>query len=366
MKKRNFITVFVISMSIIMSITAFASTKVSSVNIKIKAEEDEDDYGLPDLEITTSSKNYSISGYDYTIGLDGNDVEMDTDEEDEDDDQDENNGPGANTKSKSTTTKKETSTKPVTCEITLTAEDDCYFATMTKKNIKINGLDANCTKAARQDSGTTLVLTVQLPGIKTRVGTVDEAGWKTHNIAKWNETNNANTYEIRLYRDGKPFGKLYETEYKQFNFAPLMLKPGTYYYTVRAKDVKGTTGKRFESESVNISEAEANAFKEKYKLEYEIIDVQSGPSVNRNILNGGWQKENGKYWYRMDDGMFPQGNWMLIDNEWYFFDQDGYMITNQWKDWKGKEYYFGSDGKMLKSTKTPDGFKVDEQGEKIH
>ena len=81
-------------------------------------------------------------------------------------------------------------------------------------------------------------------------------------------------------------------------------------------------------------------------------------------INVGWQEEDGEYWYRCEDGTFPQTQWLQVDENWYFFDSDGHMVKNQWVRWKGKEYYFGNDGSMLVNVKTPDGYKVGSDGAK--
>lgn len=333
-----------------LSFNSFATEQINKVSIKIEAD-DEDFESMPELEVTTKSEHYSVDGYEITIGLNGEDLNPNEDEDDEDlgsDDQDVDNGPGAASgkKSSSTSSKKKTSNSPVTCEITLTAADGYKFSTMKKSDIKVSGFDANCTKASRQDSGTTLVLTVQLPGIKSRVGMVETATWDESGKAKWSSAMNANTYLLILYRDGRAIGHDYETEGTTYNFAPLMQKPGSYTYTVKAKDANDQISKRTESDSYSVSEEVADANRERYAIEYEIVDTSLGPAANSNILNGGWQEEDGKYWYRLDNGMFPQSTWYQIDGDWYWFDEDGYIITNQKKMWKGKEYFLGKDGRM--------------------
>lgn len=354
MKKQFMIFAMIAMMSI--PIIAHADTKINTISLKIETEQDDDTYGLPELEITAKGKNYSVDGYEIT---------SETEEDSNYEDEDEGNGPGASiqTTTKSTT-KKETvkSDEPITCEITLSAEDSYYFNTMAKKDIKINGFGANCTKAVRQNKGTTLVLTVELPELKNVVRMVDNAGWKDSNIASWDKSDNASGYEVKLYRDGKGVGKVYETSGTKFNFGPLMLREGSYSYTVRAKDSDGKNTKRTESDTTTITAEQAKQLKEKYGVIYEKVNAGEGPSADRKILNGGWQNDNGKYWYRLDDGMFPQNSWLQLGDNWYFFDSDGYMLQNEWKTWKGNEYYFGSDGIMLRNTRTPDGRKVDANG----
>ena len=49
------------------------------------------------------------------------------------------------------------------------------------------------------------------------------------------------------------------------------------------------------------------------------------------------------------------------DGATYYY-VDGKPITSVWKWHGGRWYYFGADGKMLKSTVTPDGYLLDNEG----
>ena len=59
----------------------------------------------------------------------------------------------------------------------------------------------------------------------------------------------------------------------------------------------------------------------------------------------GWQKQDGKWWYKRPDGSYPASAWEKIDNIWYHFDEDGYMQTG-WIQYKEKWYYLKSSGAM--------------------
>ena len=52
---------------------------------------------------------------------------------------------------------------------------------------------------------------------------------------------------------------------------------------------------------------------------------------------------------------------VTADGATYYYD-DGKPITSTWKWHGGRWYYFGVDGKMLKSTVTPDGYLLDNEG----
>ena len=55
-----------------------------------------------------------------------------------------------------------------------------------------------------------------------------------------------------------------------------------------------------------------------------------------------WVQENdGRWWYRLDDGTYPSDSWYTIDGKYYYFDASGYMMAN---------------------TTTPDGYQVGADG----
>ena len=59
----------------------------------------------------------------------------------------------------------------------------------------------------------------------------------------------------------------------------------------------------------------------------------------------GWQRQDGKWWYKRQDGSYPTAAWEQIDNLWYHFDSQGYMQTG-WIQENNKWYYLKSSGAM--------------------
>lgn len=53
---------------------------------------------------------------------------------------------------------------------------------------------------------------------------------------------------------------------------------------------------------------------------------------------GKWIEENGKWWYKHDDGTYTTDDWEWIGDHWYYFDEAGWMVTG-WLDWEGNRYY---------------------------
>lgn len=55
-----------------------------------------------------------------------------------------------------------------------------------------------------------------------------------------------------------------------------------------------------------------------------------------------WIRANdGRWWYRHDNGTFTQGAWELIDGKYYYFDGEGWMLSNTTTP---DGYYVGADG----------------------
>ena len=54
---------------------------------------------------------------------------------------------------------------------------------------------------------------------------------------------------------------------------------------------------------------------------------------------GSWQVDNRGWWYRNDDGTWPQSTWQTISGRNYYFDEDGYMAESQYMLHGGKPVY---------------------------
>ena len=58
-----------------------------------------------------------------------------------------------------------------------------------------------------------------------------------------------------------------------------------------------------------------------------------------------WILQNGKYWYRHQDGSYTKNNFEKINGKWYLFDLNGYMLTG-WQNFDNERYYFDGSGAM--------------------
>lgn len=75
----------------------------------------------------------------------------------------------------------------------------------------------------------------------------------------------------------------------------------------------------------------------------EMIDAENGGSASKPT---GWiQGEDGRWWYRYEDGSWPSNTWRLIGDKWYYFDSEGWAVTG-WRQIDSKWYFFTEDCAM--------------------
>ena len=78
-------------------------------------------------------------------------------------------------------------------------------------------------------------------------------------------------------------------------------------------------------------------------------------------MQTGWLKDNGAWYYLEGSGAMKTG-WLKDNGSWYYLDSSGAMKTG-WMKVSGKWYYAYSSGALAINTTTPDGYRVNYNGE---
>ena len=78
-------------------------------------------------------------------------------------------------------------------------------------------------------------------------------------------------------------------------------------------------------------------------------------------MQTGWIKDNGT-WYYLDGSGAMKTGWLKDNGSWYYLDSSGAMKTG-WMKVSGKWYYAYSSGALAINTTTPDGYRVNYNGE---
>lgn len=75
-----------------------------------------------------------------------------------------------------------------------------------------------------------------------------------------------------------------------------------------------------------------------------------------------WIKKDNDFYYLDGMGKIVKNTWKNINGNNYHFEEDGKLSVNKWID---DTYYVGEQGVLFVNSKTPDGEKVNEKGQKI-
>ena len=149
--------------------------------------------------------------------------------------------------------------------VELSADDGYYFNITKSDKVKLNGEGARFVRASRRDNGSTLIITAKLNNIESYLGTVDAASWNKDGYGIWEAANGTQYYKLRL-TDSKNKTRLAQTGGVQYDFRPFMTKAGSYAYKVRPVAEDGRLGEWTEGGSFQVSEEQAAANKEKYRV----------------------------------------------------------------------------------------------------
>ncbi len=251
-------------------------------------------------------------------------------------------------------------------EVTLEADDDYYFTSMSKSKVKLKGDEATYVTSHREDSNSTLVITLKLDEIEGSME-IDNVYWENDNspIANWDKTGGAKEYQVRLYRGSSSVTSTVTTSNEYYNFAGNITREGEYYFKVRAVSSSSKKGEWYESDAMYVDDDMLNDIKNGvYNKSNNSNTTTNAPGTSRV---GSWIRDNVGWWYQYPDGSYPTGGWLQINNVWYCFDNIGYMRTGWIVASDGKYYYCdpkegSTQGAMLTNQRTPDGFWVGADG----
>ena len=79
--------------------------------------------------------------------------------------------------------------------------------------------------------------------------------------------------------------------------------------------------------------------KEQYK---KLLQTESN---NKEVSKGSWIQSSGRWWYKHNNGSYTTNGWEQINGKWYHFDRSGWMQTG-WLKSSGSWYYLNNSGEM--------------------
>ena len=298
----------VISAMLIMSCTAFASKSIKSVNLSVSYtdidQENPDDNG--GLNITINDTPCSV--YMYEI----------------------RNAEQVRTLGE----------KPVVV-IQLEANDGYSFSITRASQLNLKG----CTyKSAKKQDSTLLIVEVTVDDVKYVIGEIEDVKLGEDYKATWGRQENAGSYEVRVFRDGRFISSSTVTG-ETFELLPYLTRAGEYRVSVRGVH-------RFDA-NVKSPWTESN----------DIVLDENQAKLNRDILEaaenaGEWIRDERGWKFKLPDGTFVTCAWKRFNKEWYYFGTDSYMQVG-WLQVDGSWYYLDPEkGTMWYNRKSPEGFDI--------
>ena len=257
--------------------------------------------------------------------------------------------------------------------VTLIADDDYRFSSIDKGDVDLSGDGGSVTSVSRSSderSNDTLKVSITLSRLDSDDDgdydlDITDVNWdEDDGTAYWEEPEDAERYEVRLYCDGDAVTSVKTTTDDSYDFSSEFTGSGDYYFRVRAVYNSSNKGSWEESDVLSVSSSEARDIRENggsSSSYYSSGSSSGGPGVTQNASTGAWLLDSVGWWYCNPDKTYPVNQWQYIDNYWYYFNESGYMVTG-WVYWNNKWYYCSDSGAMLANTTTPDGYYVGADG----
>lgn len=300
--------------SLIGAVSAMASIKIDSVSLDINSS----------IEAGDSNTNVEVFANSHEYYVD--DVEVTNEPRDEWEDRD----------------------KPK-LKVTVRANEDYSFESgLGKDDVDLDGSDGKVTSVSRSSSRLYVYITLDaLEDDWDYDLYVEDLEWDSAgSVGYWEGCDDADHYELKLYRDGDAVKTALTTDSTSYDFSGYITQAGTYKFMARAVRSSSNKGSWEESDEWYVSSSQVSAV---------------NPNPAQSAYSGAWLKDSVGWWYCNADKSYTTNNWQYINDRWYYFNGSGYMQTG-WINWNFKWYYCGSDGAMWYNAVTPDGYYVGSDG----
>lgn len=237
----------------------------------------------------------------------------------------------------------------------------------SSSSVSVSG--GSFVKAASQDSGYVLEVTVQLKSVKGQY-TPPEPFWDAQTgVARWTASDNdSGLYDVVCQRDGHTVKKLEDYQGTYYNFYPYMTKEGDYTFKVRAKasaamSQKGARSSEYAESSdiyLNSDQVSNGSGQENGNSSHGSSDSGNSayPNGTGNQNVAGWVNDSQGTKFRYPDGSYAPAGWLKLNGSWYFLGVNGLRLTGWQKDGSsGLWYYMDNSTGIMKTGWLHDGDK---------
>lgn len=326
LKKMISIVIAAANLAMVMPMSAYASSAITSVSIRIDSDLEPGDR-LPDITVedrsgggSTSSGNeivVSTSNSKYYIRdaewVTSGNRDMDVGEQ-----------------------------PKMKIKITPTDEDSHYFkGSYSSSNISIK----NGTYVSARKSGDDLEVTLKVTAIEGTYDPPEDAYWRDsgYGKARWKEGDiSSNYFDVFLYRGGSVVKKVEGYKGTSYDFYPYMTKAGTYSFKVRA--IPYTDSQKKYAKKSEWTESDDMYINDEHVSDGRGQDSGNGSPAGTTQV--GWIQQSGTWYYKYPDGSYQKNSWAKINDKWYLFDSTGRMLTG-WQNRNNQYYFLNNSGDMF-------------------
>ncbi len=207
-----------------------------------------------------------------------------------------------------------------------------YLTIEADAGYRFSGTDLSITKSSYKVSRRSgsdeseMNVKITLDKIAGDLEAVEDCWWDGR-TARWEEIDDADKYEIKLYRNGSTVTTV-TTSGNSYNLYPYMTRSGDYNFKVRGiSNSDGETGDwSDESDDYYMNSSDV------YTGAPPTSNTDGGSTVNgpsgSSTFNGstGWLSDSYGWTYWLN-GAMVKSSWIYVDNNWFYLGSNGYMAT---------------------------------------
>lgn len=200
-------------------------------------------------------------------------------------------------------------------EVSVKDNEKDYFTSSTK--VTVSGYHSEIKSKKVVDSGNTLRIDIKLRKVSGDLGEVGDLWWDGR-TATWEEIDDANRYEVKLYR-GSTTVTTITTSGSTYNFYPYMSRSGDYTFKVRGVSTSDGEKSAWSDESEEYYMSQGDAYT-------GTPPSGSNGSGNSGSTSSGWNQD-GTGWRYFTSGNAVRNAWVYVDNNWFYMADNSYMMT---------------------------------------
>ncbi len=208
--------------------------------------------------------------------------------------------------------------------VELAIKDSSRYRFTSSTKVSSSGGRSELKAKKLLDNGDGLRVDLRLPKVTGPLDEAEEYYWDGRR-ARWSEVEDADKYEVRLYRGNSQVTTVTTTG-TSYYFYPHMNRGGEYTFRVRALcSADGAKGDWTDkSEEFYLSSSDAYQGSPPTQEGGNPSGSSSGPGNSQPV---GWIQNQSRWNYRQPDGSLVRDSWLFTDSNWFYFGNDSIMRT---------------------------------------